>query len=183
MFQFIAIIALAFVGLQIANVVLLARLSAKMKPPGPRGILPLGVADKLKPGESAQITARPQMFALMPERLFVGGGGAGNGASDWIVNDIKVCGRSQFCQAGDIPGDMFANKSIDSFLRFDMAERGLEVQVVVTYVGTNPEGCAFYGAIIGTALDDKEVPRQRKREVRRYKRQREVQSARAVAVN
>ena len=49
------------------------------------------------------------------------------GAADWIVNDIKIGNRSQFSQAGDVPGDMFANTSIDSFVTFETAQTAMDV--------------------------------------------------------
>jgi hypothetical protein len=157
---------------QVAIIVLLRRLTAGrgQGDRAGRGVLPLSVPKMIKSGESAVITARPQMFALRPERLFISDAGTQNGAGDWIVNDIQVCGRSQFHQSGDIPGDMFASKSIDSFVHLDMVERGLELKVVVTYIGDSKEGCAFYGAIIGAELADKQVPKERRRVLARHKK-------------
>ena len=129
--------------------------NALIDAPGPeragREILPMSSGEALDTGESAQITARPQRVAFRPERVFIGGGGTENGAADWIVNDIKIGNRSQFSQAGDIPGDIFANTSIDSFVSFETAQTAMDVVMVVTYIGLSQGGAAFYGAIIGTA--------------------------------
>jgi hypothetical protein len=129
--------------------------NALIEAPGPerggREVLPMSTGVGIQTGQSAQITARPQRVAFRPERVFISASGTAGGASDWIVNDIKIGNRSQFSQSGDVPGDMFANNSIDSFVSFETAQTAMDVVLVVTYVGVNTEGAAFYGAIIGTA--------------------------------
>jgi len=129
--------------------------NALIDAPGPqragREVLPMSTGTEIFPFQSAQITARPQRVAFRPERVFISGSGTENGAADWIVNDIKIGNRSQFSQSGDVPGDMFANNSIDSFISFETAQTAMDVVMVVTYVGPNEGGANFYGAIIGTA--------------------------------
>ena len=133
-----------------------------------REVLPFSTGVRVKPGSSAQITARPQRCEFRPERFFVSDSCSeykapwwkrlwpwykapfAKGASDWIINDIRVGARSQFCQAGDIPADMFRSSAIDSFVTFETAQIAMDVVVVVTYVGPNPEGECFYAAMIGT---------------------------------
>ena len=129
--------------------------NALIDAPGPeragREILPMSTGVPILPTQSAQITARPQRVAFRPERVFISAAGTTGGASDWIVNDIKIGNRSQFSQSGDVPGDMFAANAIDGFVSFETAQTAMDVVMVVTYVGTNESGVAFYGSIIGTA--------------------------------
>lgn len=133
-----------------------------------REVLPFSIGVSILPGQSAEIKARPQRMAFRPERVFISGADPAykapwwkrmwpwyskpehNGAADWLVNDIKIGGRSQFSQAGDIPGDMFGTTAIDSFVSFETAQLGMDVVIVVTYIGACPKGHRFYGAMIGT---------------------------------
>jgi hypothetical protein len=129
--------------------------NALIDAPGPeragREILPMSTGVAILPTQSAQITARPQRVAFRPERVFISAAGTDGGAADWIVNDLKIGNRSQFSQSGDVPGDMFATNAIDGFVSFETAQTAMDVVMVVTYIGTNESGVAFYGSIIGTA--------------------------------
>ncbi len=129
--------------------------NALIDAPGPeragREVLPMSTGVLIDTNQSAQITARPQRVAFRPERVFISAAGTDNGAADWIVNDIKIGNRSQFSQSGDIPGDMFAAVAIDGFVSFETAQTAMDVVMVVTYIGLNEGGCAFYGSIVGTA--------------------------------
>jgi len=78
------------------------------------------------------------------------------------VNDIKIASKSIFLQSGDIPGDMFATKSVDMFVSFRQAAPGQDVVVVVTYIGMNKEGCPFFASMVGASVKVK-LPRQRRR--------------------
>lgn len=133
--------------------------------------LPLSTgASRVKPGQTAEITARPQCLAFRPERLFVSSYSPEykipwwkrplvpwivipktHGAGDWLINDIIIGNRSQFAQAGNLPGDLFSNTAIDSFVTFDTCQTAMDVRLLVTYVGPVKEGCAFTGAMLGTA--------------------------------
>jgi hypothetical protein len=77
-------------------------------------------------------------------------GGSGS-AANWIINDITIGNRSQFAQSGALPGDMFANVAIDSFVTFETAQTAMDVVMIVTYQGPTEGGTPFYGSIIGTA--------------------------------
>jgi len=120
-----------------------------------REVLPMSTGVSILPNQSAQITARPQRVAFRPERVFISAAGSarvgGNGAADWIVNDILIGNRSQFSQAGQVPGDMFATNAIDGFVSFETAQTAMDVVMVVTYVGPAEHGLPFYGSIVGTA--------------------------------
>ena len=115
-----------------------------------REILPMSSGiQTILPAHSASITARPQRVAFRPERVFISSNG--DGAENWLVNDILIGNRSQFSQAGQIPGDIFATTAIDSFVSFETAQTAMDVVMVITYVGPTSDGQPFYGAIIGTA--------------------------------
>jgi hypothetical protein len=117
-----------------------------------REILPMSVDGPIMPSQSAQITARPQRVAFRAERVFISNASdATLGAAAFLVNDIKIGNRSQFSQSGSIPGDMFASVAIDSFVSFETAQTSMDIVMVVTYIGSDSGGVAFYGAIIGTA--------------------------------
>jgi len=116
-----------------------------------RDILPMSTGVPILPTQSAQITGRPQTLVFKIGRFVISHGGTSGGAADWIVNDIKIGNRSQFVQSGDVPGDIFANNAIDTFVRFDTAQTAMDVVVVVTYIGLNESGCPFFGAMVGTA--------------------------------
>jgi hypothetical protein len=120
-----------------------------------REVLPMGSGTQnIPPGFSTQITSRPQRVAFRPERVFVSSFGTalgGGGAADWTINDIKIGNRSQFSQAGDVPGDMFATTSIDSFVTFETAQTAMDVVLIATYNGPIESGIPFYGSIVGTA--------------------------------
>ena len=134
-----------------------------------REVLPMSSGkQRIRPGQSATITARPQRVAFRPERVFISGFAEANkgpwwkrispwyrpaqgiGAADWLVNDIRIGHRSQFSQAGDIPGDIFAATAIDSFVLFETVRTAMDVEITVTYIGPCHRGLPFYGAMIGT---------------------------------
>lgn len=123
--------------------------------PGPtradRVILPMSSGVNILPNTSAQITSRPQDVAFRPERVIIGAAGTSGGAADWIVNDIKVGNKSQFSQSGDVPGDMFASTTIDSFVSFATVQTAMDFVMLVTYVGANESGAPFYCSVLGTA--------------------------------
>jgi len=119
-----------------------------------RQVLPMNTGTTPVPiASTAQITSRPQRVAFRPERIFVSSNdiGGGGSAANWIINDITIGNRSQFAQSGALPGDMFSNVSIDSFVTFETAQTAMDVVMIVTYQGATEGGTPFYGSIIGTA--------------------------------
>jgi hypothetical protein len=101
-------------------------------------------------GLTAQITSRPQRVGFKPERLFVSNFSLdGLGATAWTINDITIGNVSQLAQAGNLPGDMFANVAIDSFVTFKTAQTAMDIVLITTYNGTTDGGIPFTGAIIG----------------------------------
>jgi hypothetical protein len=120
--------------------------------------LPMNTGGQKVPYNStAIITSRPQRVAFRPERIFVSppiGGTTGLGSAGWFINDITIGNRSQLVQAGGLPGDMFQNTSIDSFVTFETAQTSMDVVISTTLIDTafvETSGAVFYGGIIGTA--------------------------------
>lgn len=108
------------------------------------GTAPVGI------GLTAQITSRPQRVGFRPERLFVSSFSLdGLGATAWTINDITIGNVSQLAQAGNLPGDMFSNVAIDSFVTFKTAQTAMDVVLITTYNGTTEGGIPFTGAVIG----------------------------------
>ena len=124
--------------------------NAMIEYPGPsradRVVLPMSSGVNILPNTSAQITSRPQNVAFRPERLIIGGT-----PGDWIVNDVKVGNRSQFSQSGDVPGEMFAATTIDSFVSFETVQTAMDFVVLVTFVGASESGSPFVCGVLGTA--------------------------------
>jgi hypothetical protein len=119
-----------------------------------RQVLPMNTGTTPVPiGLTAQITSRPQRVAFRPERVFVSAAdvGGGGSAANWIINDITIGNRSQFAQSGALPGDMFGQQAIDTYVTFETAQTAMDVVMIVTYQGATEGGTPFYGSIVGTA--------------------------------
>jgi len=127
-------------------------------PHPPPSVLPISIARAIKPKESVMITARLQTAAFRPELIEIVGD-----ASQWVVFDVRVNGRSQFSQAGDIPGDMFATHAVDAFVSMDTCLLGNAFEIGVRYIGDKPEGERFVASVEGSiaALDPANVPELR----------------------
>jgi len=90
----------------------------------------------------------PRAFqAMLPERVFVSAAGTTYGASDWLIHDVLVDGRTQFSQPGGVPGDMFATNAIDGFVSWSEARE--KIEMIVEYIGADPDGVAFYASVVG----------------------------------
>jgi hypothetical protein len=111
-------------------------------------VLPIATKKTLLPTITTTITAvleRPLEIGM----LEIEDTGTDGGAADWIVNDIRIDGTSQFLQSGDIPGDMFATNAIDSFVKL---HPGTRIELLVTYIGLNKSGCCFAARLLGTVV-------------------------------
>lgn len=115
------------------------------KTPG-RIVLPMSSGVSILPNTSAQITTRPQACAFRPERLIIGGN-----PENWIVNDIRVGNRTQFAQAGDVPGEVFAYNATDAQITFETVQTAMDFVVIVTYIGDKVHGEPFAACAIGPA--------------------------------
>lgn len=114
--------------------------------PGRAGRILLPMSSSGNVTGSATITARPQNVAYRPERIVIGGT-----ASNWTISDIKVGNRSQLSQAGDLPGEMFSNVAIDTFVSMETVQTAMDFVIQVTFVGTNSAGEQFRAGVVGTA--------------------------------
>ena len=114
-------------------------------PPQRPTVLPIATKNALLPTVATTITAvldRP----LQIDMLEIEGAGTAGGAADWIVNDIRIDGTSQFKMSGAVPGDMFASNAIDSFVKF---QPGTQIELLVTYIGFDEGGCRFAARVLG----------------------------------
>jgi hypothetical protein len=133
----------------------------EMDPPefARREALPLNSGNTTVPQNGTLvITSRPQRPAFRPERLFISGPVGGSytsatveTAAAWLVNDVSIGNKSQLAQAGQLPGDMFANLAIDSFVSFDTVQTAMDVTLSVQYVGVSITQVSFVGGMLGTS--------------------------------
>ena len=94
-------------------------------------------------GLSANISANPQQL-FRPERFVI----PASLAPSFTIQDIKVGNVSQFPNAGDIPGEVFAQNSFDDGVRFDTVNPAINLQVSCTNITGG--SLTFRGAFKGT---------------------------------
>ena len=70
-------------------------------------------------------------FDIVAPTLFVDRVSIAN-AKDWIINDIRTCGKSIFVQAGDVPAVMFSE---DVRVILEPLKKGDLVYILATYIG------------------------------------------------
>jgi hypothetical protein len=105
------------------------------------------------PQTAATITARVQNARFQINRIEIDAGW------DWIVEDVRINGKGQFCQPGGIPGDMFATDAIDGFVSMETCDIGGTIEIDVNYCGTNEEGSRFRARLEGIVVrDDANAP-------------------------
>lgn len=128
------------------------------EPNPPPSVLSLPATPRIVPAKAVRISARLQTAAFRPELLEIDGD-----ASNWTVNDIRVNDRSQFAQAGDVPGDMFATHAVDGFVTWDTCLTGNRIEIVATYIGDKAEGECFVARFEGeiAAIDPANPPELR----------------------
>jgi hypothetical protein len=104
------------------------------------------------------ISLRVENAPFQITRLVIEDPGTPGGVSDWIVNDIRVDGKSQFVQGGDLPGDVFSTDMITSFLSIETCPAGGLIEFIVTCIGFDA-GAVFTGRLEGTVVrDDLDMP-------------------------
>lgn len=141
--------------------------------PNPEGALFFGAVEGGAPPQNPTdlpiATRRPVRIAatativavldhpLEIERLEIDHGNTKDGAADWIVNDIRVDGTTQLV-SGDISGDLFATECIDTLVTFQAGSCvGSRIELDVTYIGPNTDGCRFMGRLLGMVVrEDRE---------------------------
>jgi hypothetical protein len=94
-------------------------------------------------GLGANISANPQQL-FRPERFVI----PASLAPSFTIQDIKVGNVSQFPNAGDIPGEVFAQNSFDDGIRFDTVNPAINLQVSCTNITGG--SLTFRGAFKGT---------------------------------
>jgi hypothetical protein len=117
-------------------------------------IIPIASKSPLSPTAKTTITARVQSASFQMARLEIGNEGALGSGADWIIEDLRINGRSQFAQAGPIPGDMFSMTSIDSFIKPEPCAAGNAIEIDVIYIGVNESGAIFTALLEGTVMRD-----------------------------
>jgi hypothetical protein len=70
----------------------------------------------------------------------------------WRVHGITIGNQSQFAQEGAIDGRAFGPDGILRDVKFVPMSAGMELAMLVEYIGPNPEGMPFEAAAFGTSL-------------------------------
>jgi len=123
-------------------------------PPQRPTVLPIASKALLPPMTKVTITARVQNAPFQMHLLEIDDGDTSGGAADWIIEDLRINGRSQFAQPGPIPGDMFSTTAIESFVAMEACEAGNAIEIDVNYRGQNESGASFTGRLEGTVVRD-----------------------------
>jgi hypothetical protein len=71
-------------------------------------------------------------------------------ADFFTIDDIRIGKDSQFGAAGSVPAAVYANVTVGANLNLDMARVGMQIVIVVTNVGPDPQ--RFRAGLIGTAI-------------------------------
>lgn len=115
-------------------------------------VLPIESAVPLLPTVRMTIAARALSEPFLPRRLEISDDHTTGGAADWIVNDLRINGKTQFNLSGDIPGDLFAVSAIDSFITLETCDAGNAIEIDMTYIGLNVQGVIFSARVEGTVV-------------------------------
>jgi hypothetical protein len=108
-----------------------------------RLVLPMSSGKNVQTGSTTKIARKNHGQApFRPTRIVIGGS-----PCDWVINDIRIDGKSQLSQPGDLPGEAFAATAIDSFVSFDVVGVDREIEITVTYLGdlSSPFVCGILG--------------------------------------
>ena len=128
-------------------------------PPQRPTVVPIASKIALTPLIKTTLTVRAQNAPFQLERIEIQDGETPGGSADWLVDDLRVNGRSQFAQPGSIPGDMFSTSAIDSFVQIEECDAGNAIELDVIYIGLNESGEPFAARLEGTVTrDDYRVP-------------------------
>jgi hypothetical protein len=117
-------------------------------------VVPITSKVPLLPFTKTTLLAKAQNAPFQIDRVEIQHDDTEGGAADWIINDIKIAGQSQFVQSGDIPGDMFATQAIDNFIGIEPWKPGRDLEIEVTYIGLNERGAIFSARLEGMVLRD-----------------------------
>ena len=98
---------------------------------------------RVRRGENAQVTGRPQWLAYRVEEIEISGD-----PSRWIVHDIIVGNMSQLARnRAPIPGERFCKGGIMSDLCLTTCQIAT---LTVEYIGPDPDGEVFEATLVGT---------------------------------
>lgn len=103
--------------------------------------------EKVLPGKIAKVNVRPQWAAFQPKRIVIG-----DAPERWKVHDVLVGGRSQFAAPGEVPGEVFAAGAIGTSAQYETVQAAMDFTLLVEYIGPEPEGEVFQGAVVGEAV-------------------------------
>lgn len=109
------------------------------------------VDEPVVPGQqpsAAEISVVPQT-AFQAERLVV----ASTIATSFMIENISIGGRLQLMNDNGVPAELFTATTQDSVLRLEAAAPGTEIRFRVRYIGSDPVGVRFIGALLGSSSD------------------------------
>lgn len=117
-------------------------------------IVPITSKAPLPPTAPITITAHVKNAPFKMDRIKIDDGNTAGGSADWIVEDLRINGRSQFAQPGSIPGDMFSTRAIETFVKIETCEADKAIEIDVIYIGLNENGAVFAASFEGTVQRD-----------------------------
>ncbi len=103
---------------------------------------------EVRANETVKLPLRIAAPSLFVDRLTIAY------AKNWVVNDIRVRGKSIFVQSGDMPGEMFSTEDTSNTTLGPLAKKDI-VEVVATYVGLAPSA-RLAVELSGTATSPRE---------------------------
>jgi len=124
------------------------------RPPQRPTILPVTSKEPLRPTVKTTITARVQGASFQVHRLEIEDSDTAGGPADWIVEDLRINGKTQFAQPGPIPGDLFATTAVGTFVKLETCAAGNAIEIDMNYIGLNPQGAIFAARFEGTVMRD-----------------------------
>jgi len=116
--------------------------------------LPASTGVLILPTQSAQITARPQASAFLPERIVIAD------SANWVVNDVKIGNASRFAQSGDVPALSFDSRAVGSHVMFGPVQPAQDFIVVTTRLPSCDESAPFFCGVQGRLVEEHESPRR-----------------------
>lgn len=125
-----------------------------------RTLIPLGTDVEIVPGQSAQITARPQRGAFRGDRVAI----PRAIAERFDICDLKVGNVSTFEVSGDIPAVAFAINVEDQAPWFDLSDRGSDLTIMMSRAAKEQFGRAWSMPVTQTAMDLTIVVRNKSKE-------------------
>jgi len=104
-------------------------------------------AVKIKPGQVARVVARPLVCAFRIEEIEIV-----SSPMHWIVRDVRVGNRTQAANHLDgMPGRMFVPGGTCYRFVTETIQTAMEFEMLVEYVGPEPDGEVFEAIAMGLA--------------------------------